>query len=287
MVSKRAPTDPIIGRIARVQHGVLTTRQLVEAGLTRAAISKRVQRGRLYRIHRGVYAVGHDGLGEEARWMAAVIACGSGAVLSHGAAAVHWGLLLPLEGPVDVSVPVHNGRRRRRGIRIHRCVTLGAPSPTHGLHTRPVLPVTVRNRIPVTTVPRTLADLPSTLPPRLVRRAIRQAEFLRLPVGIETDRTRSDLERGFLRLCRRERLPLPEVNVTIGGMTVDFLWREERIVVETDSYATHGGTVAFEDDRDRDLQLRRLGYSVHRFSERQLEVEPAAVAEDVVRALGR
>lgn len=78
---------------------------------------------------------------------------------------------------------------------------------------------------------------------------------------------------------------MPEVNVLIDGMTVDFLWREQRLVVETDSYATHGGTIAFEDDRERDLRLRRLGYAVHHFSERQLELEPAAVAGDVAVAL--
>jgi very-short-patch-repair endonuclease len=222
--------------------------------------------------------------------MAAVLACGPGAVLSHGAAAVHWGLLRPLEGPVDVTVPTHNGRKRQRGIRLHRCATFGAGAPlsTGGLPKRPASLVTVRDGIPVTTVARTLADLPSTLPPRLVRRAIRQAEFLGLALGeIKTDRTRSDLERYFLRLCRRYGLPVPEVNVKIDGMTVDFLWRSRRLVVETDSYVTHGGTIAFEDDRKRDLRLRRLGYSVHRFSERQLEVESAAVIEDVVRGLGR
>ncbi|HKF81396.1 MAG TPA: DUF559 domain-containing protein [Solirubrobacterales bacterium] len=137
----------------------------------------------------------------------------------------------------------------------------------------------------MTTVPRTIADLPATLAPYLVRRAIRQAEFLELPVGIETDRTRSDLERYFLRLCRRYRLPLPEVNVLIEGMTVDFLWRHARLVVETDSYGTHGGTIAFEDDRVRDLRLRRLGCAVHRFSELQLEQEPSAVAADVAAGL--
>ena len=102
---------------------------------------------------------------------------------------------------------------------------------------------------------------------------------------IKTDRTRSDLERYFLRLWRGTRLWQPEVNVPIDGMTVDFLWRRERLVVETDSYATHGGTVAFENDRERDLRLRRLGYSVHHFSERQLEAEPEAVIEDVASAL--
>lgn len=286
MVGKCAPLDSRIAEVARNQHGIVTTGQLVEAGLTNAAISKRVRRGRLHRLHHGVYAVGHDGLSEQARWMAAVLACGPGAALSHGAAAVHWGLLRALDGPVDVTIPNHNGRRRRRGIRIHRCVTLGARFPTNGLQKRPASLVTVRDRIPVTTVPRTLADLPSALPPRLVRRAIRQAEFFGLPLGeTTTDRTRSDLERDFLRLCRRRRLPPPEVNVAIDGMTVDFLWRHDCLIVETDSYATHGGTIAFEDDRDRDLRLRRLGYSVHRFSERQLELEPGAVAADIAAAI--
>jgi len=263
-----------------------TARQLTAAGLTTSAISKRVRSGRLHRIHQGIYAVGHSGLGEKGRWMAAVLACGAGATLSHGAAAVLWDLLRPLDGPIDVTVPTHNGRKRRLGIRIHRCATLGAPFRPHSAEKRPVPLVSVRDGIPVTTVARTLADLPSTLAPYLVRRAIRQAEFLKLPTGIETDRTWSDLERRFLRLCRHYGLPRPEVNVLIDGMTVDFLWRHVRLVVETDSYATHGGTIAFEDDRERDLRLRRLGFAVHHFSERQLESEPAAVAADVAAALG-
>lgn len=272
MVGKSATADSAIGRIARAQHGIVTTPQLLAAGLTSAAISKRVSAGRLYRVHQGVYSVGHEVLNHEARWMAAVLACGRGAVLSHGSAAVHWGLLRPLEGPIDVSVPTQNGRKSRRGIRIQRLPR----------------PVTARWRIPVTTVARTLEDLRrSQMRPSLVRRAIRQAEFLRLPMGeIETDGTRSDLERDFLRLWHRHHLR-PEVNVPVGKVTVDFLWRRERLIVETDSYATHGGTVAFEDDKARDVYLRRLGYRVHRFSERQLELEPAAVVEDVVRALRR
>ena len=288
MVGKNDPVDVRIGRVARQQHGIVTTAQLVEVGLTRAAISKRVYRGRLYRIHRGVYALGHDGLNEQARWMAAVLACGSGAALSHGSAAVHWSLLRPLSGPVDVTVPNRSGRSRRSGIRIYRRPDLapGATLSTSGLQSRPPRVVTVRDHIPVTTVARTLLDIRATLPSRLVRRAIRQAEFLGLGLGeIKTDRTRSNLERAFLRLWRRRRLPRPEVNVKIDGMTVDFLWRAARLVVETDSYATHGGTIAFEDDRERDLRLRRLGYAVHHFSERQLEVEPEAVVEDVAAAL--
>ena len=288
VVGKGDSVDGRIGQVARFQHGLVTTQQLLAAGLSSAAISKRVRSGKLYRVSQGVYSVGHQGLSEPARWMAAVLACGPGAALSHGAAAVHWGLLRPLEGPIDITVPTQNGRRRRHGVRIHRCTSLDqAHLRTSGLEKRLAPLVTVRDRIPVTTVARTLVDLPATLSPRLVRRAIRQAEFLKLPVGFETDGTRSDLERDFLGLCRTYGLPPPEVNVVIDGMTVDFLWRGKWLVVETDSYATHGGTIAFEDDHDRDLRLRRLGYSVHRFSERQLEAEPAAVAADVIGALGR
>lgn len=291
MVGKSAQVNLEIRRIAREQHGIVTTRQLVACGLTRAAIGKRVQAGRLYRVHQGVYSVGHDGLSEEARSMAAVLACGPGAVLSHGSAAVHWELLRPLQRPTDVSVPTRNGRARRRGIHIHRRPDLsgGASLSTDGFQSRPPLSVTMHRRIPVTTVARTLEDLKrSPMRPSLVRRAIRQAEFLRLPMGeIETDGTRSDLEQDFLRLWRRNHLGSPEVNVRIGRVTVDFLWRQERLIVETDSYATHGGSVAFDDDRVRDLELRRLGYEVHRFSESQLESEAAAVVADVASALKR
>jgi hypothetical protein len=290
MVGKGDSADLRIGRFARDQHGIVTTRQLVAAGLSTAAISKRVRSGKLYRVHQGVYSVGHDGLSEPERWMAAVLACGPGALISHGTAAVHWGLLRPLEGPIDVTVPTQNGRKARRTIRIHRCQSLvQSPFPTSGSEKRLATPGTIHKGIPVTTVARTLEDLKrSELRPSLVRRAIRQAEFLRLPLGeIETDGTRSDLELDFLRLWHRHRLPTPEVNVPIGHLTVDFLWRDERLVVETDSYVTHGGSIAFDDDRTRDLELRRRGYRVHRFSERQLEREPAAVAEDVVREVGR
>jgi Transcriptional regulator, AbiEi antitoxin/Protein of unknown function (DUF559) len=287
MGRKNAMVDWEIARVARMQHGIVTAKQLGEVGLETSAVSKRVRTGRLHRLHQGVYAVGHAGFSKEARWMAAVLACGPGAVLSHGAAAVHWELLRPLGGLIDVTVPTHNGRKRRRGIRIHRTALLGAPLRPHGTEKRPVAStVTVREHIPVTTVPRTLVDIRATLPPRLVRRAVRQAEFLGLGMGeIKTDRTRSELERYFLRLWGRRPPGPPEVNVPIGGMTVDFLWREARLVVETDSYATHGGTVAFEDDHERDLRLRGLGYSVNRYSERQLEEESEAVIADVVAAL--
>ena len=108
---------------------------------------------------------------------------------------------------------------------------------------------------------------------------------MNLGAEIETDRTRSDLERDFLRLCRRYALPNPEVNVKAGRWTVDFLWREARLAVETDSYAYHRGKIAFQDDKARDLDLRRLGLEVRHFSEQQVNEQAAGVAADLRAAL--
>jgi very-short-patch-repair endonuclease len=259
---------------------VVTFAQLCACGIDRSGAWRRVKAGRLHRLHRGVYAVGHRGLSEEGRWMAAVLACGEGAVLSHRSAAVLWELLRPIDGPVDVSVPSSAGRGKRSGIVLHRRPTL-AHRPTGS----PRL-VTWRHRIPVTSPACTLADLVSVVPPHLVRRATRQAEFARLIDSTGSDRTRSDLEGDFLDLCRAHRIPAPEVNVKIGRLTVDFLWRHERVAVETDSYAYHRGQVSFQDDRARDLELRRRGLDVRRYSELQVNVAAAEVAADLRLALG-
>jgi very-short-patch-repair endonuclease len=283
--------DAAIAEIAGRQHGVVTSSQLQGFGLSREAIAKRTRGGRLHRVHRGVHSVGHEPLSQAAWWMAAVLACGEGAVLSHASAAVLWGLLRPLDGPIHISVPTDNGRMERRGIRLHRCPSLaaavaGTNASDDRTATTPRL-TTVRNRIPVTTVPRTLEDLPGSVPDYLHRRAVRQAELAgySLP-AIESDRTRSDLERDFLRFCRRHDIPAPEVNVRIGRLTVDFLWRTERLVVETDGYAYHQGSVSFEDDHRRDLHLRRAGYTVHRYTGAQLRNHPAEVVAELGEVLG-
>jgi very-short-patch-repair endonuclease len=209
--------------------------------------------------------------------MAAVLACGTGAVLSHRSAAALWELLRPMEGPIEVSVPSQNGRRRRPGIRIHRCASLQRGG------------VTRRHLIPVTAPWRTIEDLRGAVSPKLHRRAVRQAEVQRYalrPRG-RGDRTRSDLERDFLALCRRHGFPEPEVNVKIGRFTVDFLWRAQRLVVETDTWRYHGGEVSFEDDHSRDLVLRRRGYTVHRFTDQQVRAESELVAADVAAAFAQ
>ncbi|MGH2980745.1 MAG: endonuclease domain-containing protein [Solirubrobacterales bacterium] len=145
---------------------------------------------------------------------------------------------------------------------------------------------TRRKGIPVTTPARTISDLRRSVPPGLVRKAIRQAEVIGLGIGgdAKADLTRSELEDRFLALCRRHRLPVPGVNARIGSYVVDFLWRDQRLIVETDGYRYHRGRQAFEDDRARDVELRLLGYEVVRFTYRQLVDDPARVAR-ALRAL--
>jgi very-short-patch-repair endonuclease len=297
MPNKSDTTDSALGGIAARQHGVVTAKQLAEVGIGRAAISERTKRGRLHRLHRGVYAVGHRAPSWHGRWMAAVLACGEGAVLSHHSAAALWKLLRPIEGPIHVSVPTTNGLKPRRGILVHRCPSLLAPaepspSPSYlhqeGGRGRRLL-TTYRHRIPVTTIQRTIDDLDGTVAPHLLRRARRQAELMNVHLrGTNGRRARSDLEEDFYALIQRHlpHLPSPETNVKLGRHEVDFLWREQRVVVETDSFLYHRGSISFEDDYSRDLDLRGAGYSVLRFNDKQIEDEPARVVADLARALG-
>jgi len=270
--------DLLVARLAASQHGVVSIAQLHAAGLSDGGITRRLAAGRLHRIYRGVYAVGHAGLSTEGRWMAAVMALGAGAVLSHRSAAELWRLLTARRGPIDVTIATLGGRYKRSGIRLHRCPSL------------PSTVTTRRNGIAVTTPARTIADLRRVASIDEIRRAIREAEFAGLDLGEEASRdidlTRSRLERRFLRLCRRHRLPKPDVNVYVGPHEVDFVWPDCRLVVETDGWRGHRGRVAFEADRAKDLELKLLGYDVVRFTYRQVEGRPAAVAAKL-RALLR
>jgi very-short-patch-repair endonuclease len=208
--------------------------------------------------------------------MAAVLACGEGAVLSHTSAGELWGMHRARRPPspagVDVdthvTVPTEAGSRQRTGIVVHRSRTLESDQ------------VTSRLGIPVTTASRTLADLRRTLPKSHFASALRQAEFLGLPLDrdLGADGTRSELEARFLRICRRHRLPKPEVNARAGPFVADFLWPVASLIAELDGYESHGGRVAFEADRARDTKLKLLGYDVVRFTWRQLTDDPARVA---------
>jgi very-short-patch-repair endonuclease len=266
--------DAVIARIAARQHGVVSLAQLERAGIRRQGRSTRLRRGWLHRVHRGVFAVGHAGLSREGLWMAAVLAVGPGAALSHFSAGTLWGMLGSRDrgSTRSVELPIHvtvsGASESRRGIRVHRSRTLTPEK------------ITVRLGIPVTTPARTLFDLRSVLGRRQFGAVLRQAEFLGLPLdsSLEPDRTRSELEGKLLALCRRHRLPRPEVNVRIGSFTVDFLWRDRRLVVEVDGFRAHGTRSAFESDRARDVELRLLGYEVLRFTWRQLGENPREVA---------
>jgi very-short-patch-repair endonuclease len=264
-----------IARNAERQHGLITTAQLTAIGLSSAAISRLVHTGRIHRIYRGVYAVGHKRLTREGWWLAAVFACGHGAVLSHRSAAALWGMRPQSSGPVDVAVPSRSGRAKRSGLRIHRPTCLG-PSNT-----------TRTQGIPVTTPARTISDLRRILSREDLNAAIRRAETLRLDIGPQPgylpDRTRSELERMLMAVCRRCRLPMPEVNVWVGPYQVDFLWRDRRLIIEADSYKHHGTRSAFESDRERDVRLRLMGFTCLRFTHRQ--VSDARAFEATLEAL--
>jgi very-short-patch-repair endonuclease len=211
--------------------------------------------------------------------MAAVLACGDGAALSFRSAAALWRLLPAQPGAVEVSVPSGAGRGRRAGIQVHRCATLSGEQRTRRLG------------ISVTTPVRTVIDLRRVVKPSVLRRALRNAEVLGIDVdevaypGGASRRTRSELEDVFLALCRDHGLAEPEVNVRVGSFTVDFLWRRQRVIVETDGYRYHRGRIAFEEDRDRDLGLRALGYDLLRFSHTQVTREPERVVSAVRSAL--
>jgi hypothetical protein len=267
--------DSRVAVIAGRQHGVVTVAQLREAGVDKYGVRDRVRSGRLHRLHRGVYAVGHRSLSWRGRWLAAVLAAGDGAVLSHTSAAALWEYLRPIQGPIHLSLPAAVRRKLRPGLVIHRSRTLTRRDITH------------RHGIAVTIPARTIEDIRPVVEPYLFRRALRQAELAghRVPRLSAVKRTRSDLELLFLGLCDDHDLPRPQVNVRVHGRLVDFYWPDQRLVVETDSWEYHRGSVNFEDDHDRDLELRARGFTTCRYTGDQLEAAPQAVAADLRGAL--
>ena len=291
--------DRWIAEAAWRQHGVVARSQLVEAGIGLAAIDHRVRCGRLHVVHRAVYAVGHRVLSDEGRWLAAVLATGPGAVLSHCAAARCWEL-----GRWDVlEVTARERTRGRPGIRLHYL---------------PLEPdeITTTSGIPVTTLLRTLFDLAAGVSARTLARVVNEAEVRRLPDRLSLEDlleryprrhgapavravladlapggtvSRSDLEARFREFVKVRRLPTPVFNagLFVGGrwFECDCLWRAERLVVELDGRAAHGTSAAFELDRARDRMLHAAGWRVVRVTWRQLRREPEAIAADLSRIL--
>ncbi len=290
----KVPIDARVGALADRQHGVVTRADLRRLGVGDNAIDARVKSGRLWRIHRGVYAVGRPTLTFHGRLMAAVLSCGPDAAVSHYAAGALLGLLKERGPRIDVTVPGSGGRRRRGALIIHR----GA---------LPDADVTTVDGISVTSPARTVLDLAGFLPRRRLERVIDEAEYLRLDLsGLGprrgrtgsamlksvlaehqpgTTRTRSELEERMLSLLRGFGLPIPDMNVQIEGYEADFVWRERRLIVETDGWRAHGTRHAFERDRRRDTDLVAAGWRVLRVSYKRLEREPAWVARRLAAAL--
>ena len=285
------PVDWAVAQLAATQHGVVSRAQLTGLGLSRAAVESRVRAGRLHHVHRSVYAVGHARLTRKGRFMAAVLACGDGAVLSHRSAAALWGLNREAPVSVDVAVAARGGRARP-GITIHRTRRLTE-------HERAVV-----DGIPVTSVARTLLDLTDVvrvdrpaaqadrlglLDIRAVHRVIADNPGRRgtkhLLAAIDAPvLTRSQLEDGFLDLVRRAKLPEPLVNQRVAGLEVDFFWPHHHLVVETDGHAYHRSRAAQERDREREAILARAGIRTHRFTCRQVTRDPDG-ARNTLRAL--
>jgi very-short-patch-repair endonuclease len=293
--------DRAIADLARRQHGVVTTRQLAACGLSARAAAHRAAAGRLHRLHRGVYAVGHPRVSLRGQWISAVLACGPGAVLSHAAAAGLWNLRPTIAKTVDVTVPTAGGRAQRRWLRVHRDPALAADE------------VTVRDGIPVTTPARTILDLAATLSERELERLLDEAQVQRLVEEpalhrvVEAHaghhraaklrrtlerheagatRTWSELEERFLTMCREHGLPRPRVNEKAAGVRVDFLFDAPvRLAVETDGWDFHRTRQAFERDRARDAALARAGWRTLRFTHRQVTYDPATVAATLSAAL--
>jgi hypothetical protein len=251
--------------------------QLRDAGFDESAVHRAMKAGRLHRLYRGVYAVGHRSLSWRGRWLAAVLAAGDGAVLSHTSAAALWEFLRPIRGPIHVTVAAAVRRKSRPGLQIHRSRTI---TPFH---------VTRRHGIAVTTSARTIEDIRTAVEPYLFRRALRQAELTghRVPHLGVVKRTRSDLELLFLGLCDDHGLPRPLVNHRVHGHRVDFFFVDHRLAVETDSWEYHRGSVSFEDDHDRDLALHARGFATRRYTGDQLEAASDAVVADLREALAR
>jgi predicted transcriptional regulator of viral defense system len=289
----------VVGDVAERQHGVIGREQLIALGFSRHVLRRWIDAGWVRGLHRGVYAVGHKRLTARGRWMAAVLACGADALLSHREAATLWALLPIGSGPINVTVP-GRGVRRRPGLRVHE--TLALP-PTERR---------VRDAIPVTSVARTLLDVAETEPRRLTRawdEAERQGLLDVREVEIACERgfgrrglkhvkpllaertrvvadTRRELEARFFDLCRAYGLPLPSCNVLVEGFLVDALWPHQGVIVELDSWEFHHDRRAFERDRERDAVLQVAGYRVIRITWRRLHDDPAGVAALIRRLLG-
>jgi very-short-patch-repair endonuclease len=283
-----------LAAIAGRAHGVVTRAELRKAGVTRNEVEHRLEIGSLIAVFRGVYRVGHRAPSLEAQYAAAVKACGEGAVLSGLAAAWAWTLVRGAPPLPEVSTPTE---RRIRGIRTQRSRRLDPRE------------ITAWRRIPITTIPRTLVDLPSLLSFDDLARAIHEADVrhgtrpehiesvlarypnargattLRAIVAGDSPTLLSKLERHFRTVLTANRLPLPETNRRLGAHYVDCRWPEHRLTVELDSYRFHRTRRSWEQDRERERAARARGDEFRRYTWRDVVEEPAPTVQELSRLL--
>ena len=292
--------ESVIDALAAAQHGIVTRRQLLAAGLPAHIIERRVGSRRIEPVHRGVYRVGpiEAPCGPE---MAAVLACGDTAVVSHRSAGWLWrgGAGKRAQRPVEILV--HGGVRRQvPGVLVR---TVGRLDPDE---------VTSLERIPLTTPVRTILDLAAVASPRELEQALafaerdgrvsrsellsllsrrprhRGARGLRALIGEGSPAamTRSEAEERLLLLIRKAGLRSPETNIRVEGYEVDFFWRLERLIVEVDGFEFHSTPRPFELDRRRDAALTVAGFRVIRLTWPRIVNEPEAIVALLARALG-
>jgi very-short-patch-repair endonuclease len=292
--------DAVVAWVADRQLALITSHQLNIAGVARGAVRRRVEHETLHRMYRGVYLVGHPIPLPGARELGAVLACGDRALVSHRSAAALWGFANAPFDCVEITV-VDRGCRCRDRLRVHRVERLDATDHT------------TKAGIPVTSPARTIIDYAATANATELEHALTEAfarnladeprvhaaidrapnhagvtnvrAILKQPGGPQ--RTRSGGERKMLNLIRAAGLPAPATDVLIAGFTADFVWPDQRLIVEVDGYPYHRDRAAFERDHRRDIVHRNAGYDVLRFTGRQLEEEPFLVITAIARALDR
>jgi predicted transcriptional regulator of viral defense system len=284
-----------LGRLATKQHGVVGRRQLLELGFGTEVIKRWLRTGRLHRLHREAYAVGHLRLNQRARWLAAVLACGEGSLLSHQSAAALWGLAKPRGPKVDVTAP--RGRQYQPGrhwIRLHRGRLFDEDRDE-------------RAEIPVTSLARTLFDYAEVVDFQHLEYAWEEADRLKLLRLGEVERVcergygrralkpirqllaearavarvRSPLEERFQRFSEAFELPPHNPNVEVLGKEVDALWPAAKLIVELDSWEFHSHRAAFQRDRARDTRLLVDGYRTIRVTHDRLDAEAETLAAEI------
>ena len=289
--------DKGIAHIAARQHRNVTRVQLLALGLNDVAINYRHRVGRLYRQHPGVYSVGCRAITPLERAMAAVLACGPTAVLSHGSALALWGIWKRWDTPFETTVVAD---RRPKGIRVHRVRTLDRRDATR------------QQGIPVTTLARALLDMAPRMNARALTRAVNDARLqhhlgvsalldviernpghrgrgtLEVVLGLATERpTRSAFEDDFPAFCKRHDLPHPQMNAVVCGHEVDALFPEAKVIVELDGWAFHSSRTSFEGDRRRDADTLAAGFATLRITWDRYEQDPGGEALRLKQILAR